>query len=516
MTGVWQPVELELTAATRDGNPYTDVNLTATFEHESGGAYEVPGFHDGGGAWRVRFAPPEPGHWEWETRTDTDDADLDGSGAFGASPDAGPGRLRQHGHLVADGRELRHADGEPFFWLGDTVWSAGAKATPGEWERYASARAEQGYTVAQINGLPQHDASLPQNRVPFVDWDLDRPNPAYFGALDAGVAALHDRGIVPALVALWYDYVAGENPDWSVATGERRPFDPERARRFGRYLGARYGAYGAVWLLSGDATFEEGTMAVYDALAEGIHEAVPDPLCTVHMPGSAVTPERVNERDWLDFHLYQSSHVSDLGLPAEQAERSRAMEPTRPVINGEPPYEGHGLFDGDTDRRVTRKLARQGAWISLLAGANAGVTYGGHGLWQWHRRGEENVQAARKGQPDPWDEALSLPGAADYARIRDFLKQFDYGALEPRQDLLAGGEANGEDGHLACAAELPADDAILVYLPRPGGVELADEVPAGRAAVWRHPGTLERVDTAVEGTSVAEPPFLDDALLVLR
>jgi hypothetical protein len=114
------------------------------------------------------------------------------------------------------------------------------------------------------------------------------------------------------------------------------------------------------------------------------------------------------------------------------------------------------------------------------------------------------------------DEALSLPGAAAYARIRDFLKQFDYGALEPRQDLLAGGEANGEDGHLACAAKLPADDAILVYLPRPGEIELADEVPAGRVAVWRHPGTLERVDAAVEGTSVAEPPFLDDALLVLR
>lgn len=514
MTSVWDPVELELAAAATYENPHTDVALTAAFEHESGDGYEVAGFHDGGGTWRVRFAPPDPGRWEWETRTDAGDAGLEASGAFGASPAAGRGRLRRHGHLIADGRELRHADGEPFFWLGDTVWSAGAKATAAEWERYASARADRGFTVAQVNSLPQHDASLPQNRVPFVDWDRDRPDPAYFRALDAGVTALHDRGIVPALVALWYDYVAGENPDWSVATGERRPFDPEQARRYGRYLGARYGAYGAVWLLSGDAAFEEGTMAVYDALAAGIEAAAPDPLCTVHMPGSAVTPERVTERDWFDFHLYQSSHVSDLELPADQAERSRAAEPARPVINGEPPYEGHGLFDEGADRRITRELARRGAWISLLAGANAGVTYGGHGLWQWHRRGEENVQAARKGRPDAWEEALALPGAADYARIREFLTDFDYGALDPRQDLLAG---TGGDG-LARAAELPRDDAVLVYLPRAteGGVELADEALAGREAAWRHPGTLERVAADVRENAVAEPPFLDDALLVLR
>jgi len=528
MATTWDPVERSLRAS-RDYAE--DVRVTVQFEHERGTAHEIPAFRDGERTWRVRFAPPRPGEWTWTARVEgTDDPGLERSGTFGASPapaGAGTGigtgttagnggRLREHGFLVADRRELRHADGEPFFWLGDTVWSAGAKATAAEWARYADARAEQGFTVAQVNALPQHDASLPQNRRPFREGR--RPDPDYFRALDAGVAALHDRGIVPALVGLWYDYVEGENPDWGVATGERTPLAPPEARRFGRYLGARYGAYGAVWLVSGDAEFAEGTLPVYDALAEGLRTACTHPLCTVHTPGGAVTPDAVIDREWLDFHCYQSSHVADLERPAAQAGAFRASEPVRPILNGEPPYEGHGFFD-DTPGRIDRATARRGAWLSLLAGASAGVTYGGHGLWQWHRRDETNPQAARKGRPDPWHEALDLPGARDYARIRSFLAGLDYGALDPRQDLLRAPD-------LARAATVSPrgrdDDLLLVYTPRARALELEARALEGREPVWRHPGTGEETPAEVDrdgedgAVAVGPPPYLDDGLLVAR
>ncbi|WP_309122139.1 DUF4038 domain-containing protein [Paenibacillus sp.] len=64
--------------------------------------------------------------------------------------------LYRHGFVGVhkSGRAFAHADGTPFFWLGDTVWSAPAHATLEEWQRYVTHRGEQGFTVAQINALP--------------------------------------------------------------------------------------------------------------------------------------------------------------------------------------------------------------------------------------------------------------------------------------------------------------------------------------------------------------------------
>ena len=224
-----------------------------------------------------------------------------------------------------------------------------------------------------------------------------------------------------------------------------------------------------------------------------------------------MTPEAINDREWLDFHLYQSSHTADLQRPARQAGACRAMDPERPVINGEPPYEGHGLFDEGAGERITRELARRAAWISVLAGANAGITYGGLGLWQWHRRGEANSLDAHKGRPDEWEDSLLLPGAREYARIRSFLERFDYGALTPRQEWLAG------DDPRVRAAELPTDDVLLAYTPRAEAVTFSDaDILAGRTLEWRHPGTLERAEADATDSQVASPPFLDDGLLVGR
>ena len=55
---------------TATDNPVRDVELVATWRHERGTTYEVPGFWDGdgeggveGGVFKVRFTPTEPGTW---------------------------------------------------------------------------------------------------------------------------------------------------------------------------------------------------------------------------------------------------------------------------------------------------------------------------------------------------------------------------------------------------------------------------------------------------------------------
>lgn len=59
----------ELTV-TRSGvsyqNPYTAVDLSATFRHQDGQEVKIPGFYYDQDQWRVRFNPPRRGNWQWK------------------------------------------------------------------------------------------------------------------------------------------------------------------------------------------------------------------------------------------------------------------------------------------------------------------------------------------------------------------------------------------------------------------------------------------------------------------
>lgn len=73
-----------------------------------------------------------------------------------------------HGPITAapDGRTLLR-DGTPFFWLADTCWSAFTSISDQEWEDYLNLRAEQGFTVLQLNTLAQWDrCSTPRGPAP--------------------------------------------------------------------------------------------------------------------------------------------------------------------------------------------------------------------------------------------------------------------------------------------------------------------------------------------------------------
>ena len=122
---VWEKQELTFTAARAYTNAYTEavvwVDLTGPHFKK-----RVYGFWDGGQTFRVRLVATEPGTWTWTS---------------GSSPaDGGPGRQERfvrgdawteaekaanplrRGFLrpTANHHALEHADGTPFFVLGDT------------------------------------------------------------------------------------------------------------------------------------------------------------------------------------------------------------------------------------------------------------------------------------------------------------------------------------------------------------------------------------------------------------
>jgi len=525
---VWKAGELEFTSAVEYRNPYLEGELTVMFRSPSGMNRRVKGFWDGGSRWLVRFAPDEEGIWSWWSVSSdmTNDGLYGRSGRFNVQPvsdqSSGPAR---HGflRLHQSGRRFVHADGTPFFWLGDTVWSVSANATISEWLEYLKVRAEQGYTIAQINSMPQWDASVCIQRKPFVGvvngnrqtYDFSQPFPEYFQTLDNMVEAAFEHGILCAIVVLWFNYVEGTNLDWKVDL-ERHAIGAQLARRYGEYLAARYSAYGAIWLISGDTDAPVSVAdPVYDAAARGVLEGASGaPLLTAHLHGGIATPESWNEKGWLGFHMFQSCHFRDsVERAVKYAASDRAFLPARPVLNGEPVYDSIRFLDqgNSVNERAGREFVRHVAWVSILSGAAAGITYGAHGLWPWHRTNEPYRQV-NYGLPLSWREALDLPSGEDMGILKRILTDFRWSDLKPETEIVQFIPDSG-----MVSARSP-EGVVVVYFPD-APKEAIKLTIAVESARWFCPETGQSSSAVREiGPPIVEIPAYPnegDAVLIL-
>ncbi len=127
------------------------------------------------------------------------------------TPYSGENPLYLHGPLqvAASQRYLVHADGTPFFWLGDTWWMGLCHRLhwPDEFQALAADRKQKGFNVVQlVAGLyPDMPAFDPRgaNEAGFP-WEPNyaRIRPEYFDAADRRIEYLADQGITPCIVAL--------------------------------------------------------------------------------------------------------------------------------------------------------------------------------------------------------------------------------------------------------------------------------------------------------------------------
>jgi hypothetical protein len=528
---------LELTFADLRGSGSTmDPAPRVTFAGPSGHSFAVSAFSDGRGEWKVRFSPDAAGPWHWTLSPHGDEAQAE-SGRFDVTPSSSQSAWRRHGPIAvhASARAFAHADGTPVFWLADTVWAAPAHATLDEWKDYVAHRAAQGFNVVQINALPQWDASGPPLREPFLRTDgvedLTRPDPAYFDLLDTMVAVAAEAGLIAAIVVVWFENTPADNEEWTVRVPRRGPFTEASIRAFARYLVARYEAFGAVWIISGDSGFRApASVALYDAAAEAIVAAsARPPMVTTHLNGGTAPSPELNGRSWLDFVIFQSCHFSDSSERARRyAAVSRAFVPRRPVLNSEPCYDSLCIFDsaaivapaGDKAsepaperRRFGRKEVRRTSWVSVLSGANAGISYGAHGTWPWHREGQ-SYGAMHYGLPLDWRRALVLESGDDVALLRQFMESLPWWELEPASGLLA----DPAGAILGCATV--GRDFLVAYVAGPARITMPARIAGAVSASWFDPASGNTVSAGPPSSHAAAPlasPFgNEDAVLILR
>jgi hypothetical protein len=244
------PVEIELTAASEQADAFNDLTVDVTFTDPVGTERKVPAFWAGSRRWKVRYASGLIGMHRWRSEaSNANDAGLNAvEGAVEVAPYAGDNPLFKHGpiRVAADRRHFEHADGTPFFWLGDTWWMGLCHRLhwPDEFRELAADRKHKGFNVIQIV------AGLYPDMHPFdprganeagYPWEKEyiRIRPDYFDAADARLRHLVDQGFTPCIVGAWGYYIP-----W---LGEAK------AKAHWRYLIARYGAWPVVWCAAGEA-----------------------------------------------------------------------------------------------------------------------------------------------------------------------------------------------------------------------------------------------------------------------
>lgn len=517
----WGIFEASFTSARAYDNPLQDAELFVTFTSPSRETRTVRGFWDGGSTWRVRFSPDETGEWTYATRAlpATDTGLGSRTGAFRVAAAKGQTRFDRHGRIRVSATRtfLEHADGTPYFWLADTGWNAALHSTPDEWQHYIGERARQGFTAiqwvaTQWRAAPEGDRLKERA---FAGHERIAVNPAFFQRLDAKAAALDRAGLLNVPVLLWA-IGGGSNPN--VNPGFSLPED--QAIRLARYMIARWQAYDVAWILPGDGDYRGERAARWRRIGGAVFGAGADAPVLLHPGGMHwVLPEFLNE-PWIDVHGYQSGHGDDERTLRWMTEGPPStdwrIEPRRPFINLEPPYEHHLAYQ--SKQPIPAEHVRRAVYWSLLNAPVAGVSYGGHGVWGWDDGTRPPTDHPNSGTPLPWRQAIQMPGASQMGYVAAFFTSIDYWRLKPAPHAIVEQPGAGAPARFIAAAASEAGDLFVAYTPeaRAIAVNLA-AVPAG-SAMWGNPRTGARTPaTGVQAGTVVrfEPPGPGDWLLMV-
>jgi hypothetical protein len=213
---------------------------------------------------------------------------------------------------------------------------------------------------------------------------------------------------------------------------------------------------------------------------------------TFHPRGRTMSGIWFNKAPWLDFNMFQSGHrrygqrMGDTDYPIEDyteednwryVEKSLAMKPTKPVIDGEPSYENipQGLHD---PKEVLWKACdvRRYAYWSVFAGA-FGHTYGNNSIMQMKKNGIGGAYGAKK----PWYEALNDPGMNQMRYLKNLILTFPFFERIPDQSVIAGDNGVRYERLIATRG----NNYLLVYnyMGRPMDIDLT-KISGQKKKVW--------------------------------
>jgi hypothetical protein len=410
-----------------------------------------------------------------------------------SQPRQSTGRLK----ISDNKRFLVKADGAPFFWLGDTGWELFHRLTREEADRYLKNRAGKGFTVIQAVALAEFDGLNTPNAYghrPLVDHDPAKPdvkdgaNNDYWDHVDYIVKKADSLGLYIGFLPTWGDKW---NKKWGVGPAV---FTPQNAESYGEWVGRRYkDAPNLIWILGGDRPIENDThKEIIRAMARGVRKGDGGAhLMTLHPNGGRSSSEVFHADDWLDFNMRQNGHGTDFSPNYERTRADYDRTPTKPVLDGEPIYEGHPIsFKAKELGHSVGADVRRPLYWDLFTGA-FGHTYGHHSVWQMWQSGREPVN-------NPlvyWQEAMEQPGAVQmqYGRrlieSRPFLTRIPDDSViipaDPPSSVPGAGQKRFVATRGSEADAAGAGSYAMVYVPtgRTFKVKM-DKITGGKVKAW--------------------------------
>lgn len=408
-------------------------------------------------------------------------------------------------------RFLQHENGSPFFWLGETAWLLPSRSNRDEVDFLLSKTKENGYNVIQISVLHTIPAmntyghwALPNG---FDFRNIDKKGEYnYWQHVDYIVEKAQNKGIYVAIVCVWGTPV------------QKQQMSVKDAEVYGKFLADRYKKYpNIIWLIGGDIRGDVQPQ-VWQTLAKTIKAADSGHIMTFHPRGRTLSATWFNNESWLDFNMFQSGHrrygqrFGDGDYPIEEnteednwrfVERSFALTPQKPVIDGEPSYEDipHGLHN-ENERYWQAHDVRRYAYWSVFAGA-FGHTYGHNSTMQMLRPGYEASFGAKK----PWWEALSDPGCTQMKHLKKLMLAFPFFDRIPDQSIIAN--ENGMQYERVIATRGKDYMLLYNYTNRITKVDMTKITGAKKKAWWYSPvnGSITYIGEYENDTH----PFIHDS-----
>ena len=387
------------------------------------------------------------------------------------------------------GLHLETTDGKPFLFLADTCWTGPALSTESEWAEYLADRKAKGFTAIQFNLVSPWRAA-PTDRDGRIAYHLEGDaltvNTAFFDQAEARMKAIVDAGLLPVPVLIWANNKGDAGRDLSEAN----------VIKLINYELDRLGKYPALWILAGDTSYRGADGERWKRVGQSVF-AGRNLVTTTHPNGENFPWRDWADESWLSVLSYQSGHGdSAKTIKWLTTGPATTFTATKPVINLEPPYEGH---NGYSSRKPHSAVStRRAMYWSLLVTPTAGVTYGGHGIWSWHTRpGQEPTGHKGSGVAKVWRDALNLPFARQLHVIADTFGRVPWTELRPAQTLVTMQPGDADPTKFVAVSATPDRSTIVVYSPtgREGIASVDTKSFAGKSLVLIDPVTEKRVTT---------------------
>ncbi|HUO08516.1 MAG TPA: DUF5605 domain-containing protein [Phycisphaerae bacterium] len=344
-------------AGPREGNPFVDVELSASFERVDGSGKKVivRGFYDGDGTYRIRFMPEEQGTWRYETTSNRPELNGKGGELSCGAPGAG-----NHGPVrVANVHHFAYADGTPFVAIGTTCYAWANQPENVEEMTLATLR-QSPFNKVRMNVLEGNSNPLtyPYDQDANGRFDEMRFNPAFFQHFEKRVQDLQAIGIEAEPILF--------NPYKKGAMAWFDSLDNAGDDRYLRYVVRRLAAYHNVWwsLANEYGQVKGKTEADWDHFFQLVQAE--DPYGHQRSIHNAAKFYDSN-KPWVTHASIQNgSAVADFG----RAVLYRELWP-KPVMYDEICYEGN--IDARWGQLTGEEMVKR-FWLGTIAG-----TYVGHG-----------------------------------------------------------------------------------------------------------------------------------------